>query len=1597
MSTYDEHTVETTHQTTQPAKPVASPPWLAILTNIMTSVHATYLWLLLILLVGAILRFQGLNWDENQHLHPDERFLTMVAAGMQWPEDYKQYFDPMNSPLSPYSQGEHIHYVYGTLPLLIVKKISLLLDKSTYDQVHLVGRALSSLFDLGSIFFLFLIGRRLYNDKVALLGAAFLSLSVLPIQLSHFFAVDTFANFFVMLTVYWALRASETGEWLDYALTGISLGAGMASKISVLTLGVVIVIIVGLDVYRLIKKNNTPAQRIFEHSIVRLLTIIVFMFFTFRILQPIAFEGPKFTNFSLNKVWLDDMKEMSELVKGIRDIPPFIQWADRPDLVFPWQNMVLWGMGIPLGLAAWAGWLLGAYELIRKRNLQHLIPVVYIGVTFFYHGTQWVKYMRYFMPIYPFLALMAGYLLYWVWKQATQQQVPDSSTDDTISPPTKRLMAKLATPPVALALAVVVLGGTLFYALAFTAIYRNTHPRVEASRWLFENVPAGTTIANEHWDDTLPLNVDGKIGFGDKYINVSMPNYEAESPQKLEQMIDFMSQADYLILASNRLYDSIPRLPQRYPMTIRYYDLLFAEQLGFRKVNEYTSYPRLFSITIPDQSAEEAFSVYDHPKVTIFEKTDEFNPERVRQLLSEGIVWEDILQMTPKQATEAPTQLMLTSEEQHIYQQQGSWAKLFHPNGLSNSVPVLFWFFALQAMAVVVLPITFIACQRLADRGYILSKLVGLLLVAWLVWFLASLQLAPFEQPTIIGMMVLLALVSGGIFYQHRNNIVSYFKENWRLILLEEALFWTLFGIFLLIRWRNPDLWHPYRGGEKPMDFAYLNAITKSVYFPPYDPWFANGYINYYYFGFVLTATLTKLTGIVPYVAYNLAVPTFFAMTGMGAFTVAFNLVEGQLPKQATNTPKDSAMEENEDKEHRTAKASNGLYDATLIGWMAVFFVLIVGNFGEAKIVFQGLQNLSTANVQEQIPDFIRQVPVVPDAMQALLKAGDGLNHVIADGQKMPFPREKWYWDATRVIPHPPDEAAPITEFPFFTFLFADLHAHMMALPYTLLVLSLVVQLVRDTTRPTNLTSDATQSPPAREGTQRETRGGGLFQAVAEFLWREGITLLLLGLVIGALWPLNTWDFPTYAVLTAAALTCRAYAQRQKIDDQLLWHVAWRWVLIMAVGYLLFKPFHDAYAGAYSSIELWKGSRTPLGAYLTVHGFFLFAIISYLISELMQGVGHNPVVRLLRFSLRHWKKAKRANHLRTLLVAPSSWMMLALELSRFLFLVSFLLILIGKGTFGLCIALITLTGLLLLSTQATPRRQLVLCFIGLGLALTLAVEIIVLKGDISRMNTVFKFYLQVWVLWGIATAYSLPTLASRLKTTWKRQAKPLEREEGEEATTPATPARRLPVVVPRFGWWVVFSLLFVATLLYPFLAINARVEDRFENSTRATLDGMDYMNTAVQSENNQTFSLIWDRRAIEWMHKSIEGSPVIVEATTPLYHWGSRVSIYTGLPTVVGWDWHQKQQRAILPPHIVDRRLNDVNTIFTTTDITTRLNLLQKYNVQYIYIGPLERIYYRFDLWNEFDKHVGTHWEQVYPETLEENPEVRIYKMIDNK
>ena len=280
--------------------------------------------------------------------------------------------------------------------------------------------------------------------------------------------------------------------------------------------------------------------------------------------------------------------------------------------------------------------------------------------------------------------------------------------------------------------------------------------------------------------------------------------------------------------------------------------------------------------------------------------------------------------------------------------------------------------------------------------------------LATLVWLAASTEWLSYSRGLISFALLSLFSLGGILAWWRRRQLAAWFTHQWRTILVSELLFSGMYLLFLLIRYGNPDLWHPVMGGERPMDLAYLNAVIKSTHFPPYDPWFEGGYLNYYYFGLVIVGTPIKLLGILPEIAYNLALPTFFALTGVGAYSVAYNLVAHKANGTAEH-------------ERRSRHVRRAIY----AGLLAALFVAVLGNLSEIHLVADGLYELGSRDFE-----FHSTIP----GLEQLVTTLRGLGKLVLGGEAMPWRPEWPYWNASRAIPHPDSEAPPITEFPFFTF-----------------------------------------------------------------------------------------------------------------------------------------------------------------------------------------------------------------------------------------------------------------------------------------------------------------------------------------------------------------------------------------------------------------------------------------------------------------------------------------------------------------------------------------------------------------------------------
>ncbi len=533
----------------------------------------TKLILLFIFLLALGVRFYGLDFDQGTHQHPDERFLTMVVSSLSMPTNLDDYFSQSQSSLNPYNNNFNF-YVYGTFPLLLTRFFAETFNQTGYDQIYLVGRVFSVLFDFMTVILVFYLGRLLFKKtNIAMFAAFFYAIAVFPIQQAHFFIVDSFSVFFGTLTLFLFGKYITTSKKTYAALSGLSFGLALASKTSLAITAPLFIIALLL----------LPTKKLFDRLTVFLLFVFS-GFVAFRLFQPYAFDGL----FKFYPLFFQNITDAHRMITGEIDYPPIIQWAKTIPLLHPLQNIFFWGLGPVLSLFSLYGIILAGLNKKIRKNPIALTLFFYTAIIFFYQGVLLAKYMRYFYPIYPILAIFAGFGL-------------------------SSLKLKRGITIIIIIIFIV------SWPLAFLAIYSRPHSRVLASQWIYKNIPEGSKLTSEEWDDGLPLTLPDYSS--SSYINIPLGLYNTESKEKWLKISSQLKEADYIILSSNRLYGSIPKMPKRYPQTTRYYQLLFAEKLGFTKIAEITSYPTLLGLQIPDDWAEESFTVFDHPKIIIFKKT----------------------------------------------------------------------------------------------------------------------------------------------------------------------------------------------------------------------------------------------------------------------------------------------------------------------------------------------------------------------------------------------------------------------------------------------------------------------------------------------------------------------------------------------------------------------------------------------------------------------------------------------------------------------------------------------------------------------------------------------------------------------------------------------------------------------------------------------------------------------------------------------------------------------------------------------------------------------------------------------------------------
>ncbi len=804
---------------------------------------------------------------------------------------------------------------------------------------------------------------------------------------------------------------------------------------------------------------------------------------------------------------------------------------------------------------------------------------------------------------------------------------------------------------------------------------------------------------------------------------------------------------------------------------------------------------------------------------------------------------------------------------------------------------LLIWYFTMLVMGLAAYPIAFVMLKNLPDKGYVFSKVLALLLVGYFSWILGYVS---FGGGTIFISFLLLAGLSTLLLLTWiGQSFKEFFKKNVGFFLLMEALFLMAFLVAGAFKMRTPDIVNQ----EKPMDFSFINGILASPSMPPQDPWLSGGSISYYYFGYLIVAVLCKITQVTSGEAFNLMIALTWALATLCAFSVGYAIT----------------------RRYR----------------YSIFSALCLAVFGNLDYWHRALQSFQFGDLRIPYYNFPPS-PGVPTGLSAFWG--------------FLFSPLQHYWDyfqASRVIPVTPTDKM-ITEFPSFSFFLSDLHPHVMGIPLVLLAIAISLNTLQST-----------------------LPGLQIFSGSVPWRWTQ---LFLVALAFGGLDFMNVADFTTFLGLFILCLLFQQWWANENNFEAWVKSVVSVAVPLVALAVILYLPFYLRYQSQVQGIGL-VTDRNDFYYLLVIFGLFFAVLVPALVGKALKSnqekgarpKGKRPEILACAICGKEGSGKKFCGFCggelvsfpsevvplpnetvrpvlvkaSTFLSAPQNgWIALGASLAVLLIL-NLIPAKLGIAFFAFLFMAICLLCL----ASAWENREVVFSILlaFTGFLLIWGCELVYVRdlfsGALYRMNTVFKYYYHVWILFSVAMAPWLKWLVENLWPRW---------------------------VAWRKGLWAALAAfaLFGAAL-YPALAFSARIQGT--SPDMATMDGSLYYerNTPDNYEAAQ-----W----IEQNVKPVGGKiPVILEAFGGSYavsvdKSGGRLAMMTGYPTVLGWDFHEVQWHGTWngpvirggdPNDTIQNRQADVDAIYTSPDMNQTWTLLKKYGVDYVYVGDAERAKYK--------------------------------------
>jgi YYY domain-containing protein len=904
------------------------------------------------------------------------------------------------------------------------------------------------------------------------------------------------------------------------------------------------------------------------------------------------------------------------------------------------------------------------------------------------------------------------------------------------------------------------------------------------------------------------------------------------------------------------------------------------------------------------------------------------------------------------------------------------------------------WWLTLELIGLAAFPVASVALRGLPDRGWAVSKMLGILLVGWLAYTLSMMQLAQFGRGLLLFALAALVALSAWILL-HNNRagwveLRSYLARPQviRYIVVAESLFTFAFAAWAWWRAHDPEIF----GLEKFMDFGFMNSIAISGTFPPNDMWLAGHSINYYYFGYVLMASLSLLSGVPTTIGYNLSNVTLFALTALGTFGVAFNIVTAVQERRASRRAVEEASAQapgrvatRSVREKTVPAKGNGANGKPMPVRRTAVQQSRASSAPSATslAVLEKDEGAQTGNGHQNGADFepiepIRGAPAEPAYAGgddgALGRGGVGwlpytvavvaMLMVVAMGNlSVPFAtqtndrlegngfrlcfycldqaRFNW-WDPSRIIQDYRTVQTPegvtkqrvgnvtINEFPGFSFLINDMHPHLMALPLTLLALSGALALAR-----------------------RKIRRGRSWLDGLPRGWAAWLSLFVIGLVIGSLYAANTWDYPTYMLLALIALGLPLLAHQREGEHPSGWRCTRPFIvqsaLLVAIGLITFALFHLTFKSLVGgqpapvpddvrNIPLFGWIAERLSAFLLVNTADK-TILGFVV---IFGVHLLAILGWLTYEVTTYMRARREEGR----LGGADW-----SLPGVLIVSLLLAFLLRFPLLGLLLPIAFTCFYLLWREPQHQLRGLVLGMCGIAATIGLSIEVFYLNDVFNdRSNTLFKFYYQLWLIWGLVTAYA----------AWRVLGSLFARHSEAPAPSPsrgryAAPERvgsGLQLARGAAALWV-FGLAFLVVSSLTWIIFGPLSKTGWNPQMRG-LDGIAHLANSAPS----------DLVAIRWLRANATANDRILECCRDEYNnpgHAGRVSAYTGIPTLISWDGHEGQWRGGQPELLAELgpRRTIVNAIYQGAPpahtAPSMLQTLQENGITYVFVGAVER------------------------------------------